>query len=74
MSDGTEMTSTYVSIRGPGDWPFTECGYVLHRRDLTDLGEPYLSAVREARAVRDANKNAAGNEPAARNSLVMKNP
>lgn len=41
---------TYVSVRfGLTDWPWTEAGWVSHRPDLTDLGEPYLSAVISAR-------------------------
>lgn len=68
------MTSTFVYIRGKGDWPFIEASYVIHREDLSDLGEPYLSAVKQARAIKAENKNAAGNEPTARNPLVMKNP
>lgn len=43
---------TYVSIaQSMGEsspYPFHMTGYVMHKPDLSDLGEPYLSAVREA--------------------------
>ena len=41
---------TYVEIRGGGEWPWTLAEYVRHKLDLSDLGEPYLSAVKRARA------------------------
>lgn len=37
---------THYRIEGTGAWPFTEIGSVYHRIDLSDLAEPYLSAVR----------------------------
>lgn len=49
-----KMVVTYVTIRGEGEFPFTEASYVMHREDLSDLREPYLSAVREARRNRRA--------------------
>ncbi len=48
-----ERVWTYVHYTEPGkEWPFTTIGYVFHRPDLSDLGEPYLSAVKEALASR----------------------
>lgn len=46
---------TYVQITettglGSPDFPFTTSGYVMHKPDLSDLDEPYLSAVKRARA------------------------
>ena len=43
---------TYVNVGTGMEWPRAMSGYVRHRRDLSDLGEPYLSAVKEARRVR----------------------
>lgn len=40
---------TYVEVRTGHDWPWVEVGLVSHRPDLSDLGEPYLSAVIGAR-------------------------
>ncbi len=31
-------------------WPFTEIGFIYHKIDLSDLGEPYLSAVKRSLA------------------------
>ena len=53
MSD-QDMTTTTVTIRGQGDYPHAEIATVFHRVDLSDLGEPYLSAVKAARAERDS--------------------
>lgn len=47
-----DMTTTYVSIQGKGEYPFTETGYVYHKKDLSDLASPYLEAVKEARKAR----------------------
>jgi len=41
-----ERQLTYVKVR-TGFW--TQASWVSHRRDLSDLGEPYLSAVIGAR-------------------------
>jgi hypothetical protein len=40
---------TYVHVPTGDAWPWTEVGWVFHRLDLSDLGEPYLSAVIKAR-------------------------
>jgi hypothetical protein len=50
-STGYRFTS--YRIEGKGLWPFVETGYIYHKIDLSDLAEPYLSAVRESLA-RDA--------------------
>lgn len=41
---------TFVRIVDKGTFPFTMSGFVKHKRDLSDLAEPYLSAVKEVRA------------------------
>lgn len=41
---------TFVRIRGDEPWAFTEISLIRHKSDLSDLGEPYLSALREARS------------------------
>lgn len=46
----TGMRFTSYSITGPGPYPFTETGYIYHKLDLSDLGEPYLSAVKKSLA------------------------
>ncbi len=57
MSDGSQPTSTWVVMRDDGrGWPFPSASHVIHRRDLSDLAEPYLSVVRNARAMREAMK------------------
>lgn len=33
-----------------GKWPLTETGYIYHKIDLSDLAEPYLSAVKKSLA------------------------
>lgn len=38
---------TSYRIDGSGEWPVTETGYIYHKMDLSDLAEPYLSAVRK---------------------------
>ena len=38
---------TAYRIEGGGEWPLTETGYIYHKLDLSDLAEPYLSAVRK---------------------------
>lgn len=38
---------TSYKIEDEGEWPFTETGYIYHRIDLSDLAEPYLSAVKK---------------------------
>lgn len=53
MEFGRRVMS-FVTIRGDGDYPLTQAGWIFHKEDLSDLGEPYLSAVkafRECRAV-----------------------
>lgn len=49
-NEGARMTSTYIRHK---DWLLSALSrgeYVIHREDLSDLAEPYLSAVKEARA------------------------
>ena len=41
---------TAYRLEGEGAWPFTETGYIYHKIDLSDLGEPYLSAVKKSLA------------------------
>ena len=41
---------TSYRIEGEGPWPFTETGYIYHKIDLSDLAEPYLSAVKKSLA------------------------
>jgi hypothetical protein len=45
---GYRITSYRIS-RG-GRWPITETGYIHHKIDLSDLEEPYLSAVKKSLA------------------------
>ena len=47
-STGYRFTS--YRIEGDGVWPHVESGYIYHKIDLSDLGEPYLSAVKESLA------------------------
>ena len=47
-STGYRITS--YKIEGKGLWPFTETGYIYHKIDLSDLAEPYLSAVKKSLA------------------------
>jgi len=39
---------TSYRIEGTGPWPITEIGYIYHKIDLSDLDEPYLSAVKRS--------------------------
>lgn len=48
-----KMTSTRYRIVSDHEYPFLQTGVIIHREGLSDLGEPYLSAVKEARAERD---------------------
>ena len=41
---------TAYRIEGGGAWPITETGYIYHKIDLSDLAEPYLSAVKRSLA------------------------
>lgn len=50
--DDENWTSTAVAITGDGEYPHTEVSVVFHKKDLSNLGEPYLSAVKAARAKR----------------------
>ncbi len=47
-STGYRITS--YRIEGEGLRPFTETGYIYHKLDLSDLDEPYLSAVKRSLA------------------------
>jgi len=47
-STGYRFTS--YCLEGEGEWPFIETGYIYHKIDLSDLDEPYLSAVKESLA------------------------
>jgi hypothetical protein len=46
---GYRFTS-YRLVQDDGPWPLTETGYIYHKIDLSDLGEPYLSAVKKSLA------------------------
>lgn len=48
----SEMTSTFVKMDDELGM-FSRGSHIIHKRDLSDLGEPYLSAVKKARAERD---------------------
>jgi hypothetical protein len=41
---------TPYKLENEGRWPFTETGYIYHKIDLSDLAEPYLSAVKKSLA------------------------
>ena len=41
---------TAYRLEGEGEWPMTEIGCIYHRIDLSDLAEPYLSAVKKSLA------------------------
>lgn len=44
-------TWTYVHYTETGkEWPYIIIGWVHHRLDLSDVDEPYLSAIKAARA------------------------
>jgi len=45
---GTGYRFTSYRLEGEGPWPLTEIGFIYHKIDLSDLGEPYLSAVKES--------------------------
>ena len=45
---GYRITAYYLKDVEP--WPLTEIGYIYHRLDLSDLSEPYLSAVKKSLA------------------------
>ena len=47
-STGYRFTS--YRLEGEGPWPLTEIGYIYHKIDLSDLVEPYLSAVKKSLA------------------------
>lgn len=38
---------TAYRIEGEGEWSFTETGYIYHKIDLSDVAEPYLSAIKK---------------------------
>lgn len=46
----TGYRMTWYEIRGGGPWPHTEVGVIFHKMDLSDLDEPYLSAVKSSLA------------------------
>ena len=52
VSEVGDRVWTYVTLKQSGDWPFTMAGYIGHRVDLSDLDEPFLSAVKETLAKR----------------------
>jgi hypothetical protein len=59
---------TSYRVEGDGYWPFVETGFIYHKIDLSDLGEPYLSAVKESLAqgqhtIRDRDRPAMKNGP-----------
>jgi hypothetical protein len=39
---------TAYEMRGNHPWCLVERGFIYHRLDLSDLGEPYLTAVKES--------------------------
>jgi hypothetical protein len=41
---------TSYRLEGDGEWPMVEIGFIYHKMDLSDLGEPYLSAVKASLA------------------------
>ena len=41
---------TKYKLVGKQPWPLTEIGYIYHKIDLSDLDEPYLSAVKQSLA------------------------
>lgn len=43
-STGYRFTS--YRLEGEGPWPHAEIGFIYHKIDMSDLGEPYLSAVK----------------------------
>ena len=47
-STGYRFTAYRTQTMGP--WPSTELGYIYHKIDLSDLAEPYLSAVKKSLA------------------------
>jgi hypothetical protein len=48
MTSSPGYRFTAYRIEHPGEWSFIERGFIYHRIDLSDLGEPYLSAVKES--------------------------
>ena len=50
----TRLRFTSYQIEGPGPFPFTEAGCIYHKIDLSDLGEPYLSAAKKTLAAEAA--------------------
>lgn len=38
---------TFYRLEGEGPWPHIETGYVYHKIDLSDVAEPYLSAIKK---------------------------
>lgn len=45
---GSDMVFTAYRLKlGGGAYPWTQTGVISHRRDLADVGEPYLSAIKE---------------------------
>lgn len=50
---GEDMVFTAYRISSGHDYPWVQTGVIRHRRDLSDVGEPYLSAI----------KNSVGNVP-----------
>jgi hypothetical protein len=53
----SDMTWTYVRIFSDHAYPFVEASHVYHREDLSDLDEPYLSAVKAARELKSIKLN-----------------
>ena len=54
---GYRFTSYRIEREGP--WLFTEIGYIYHKLDLSDLDEPYLSAVKKSLAADNTPKETA---------------
>jgi hypothetical protein len=46
-SSNDMVISAFVEKLDLGQWPYSVTGFIRHRRDLADLGEPYRSQVLE---------------------------
>lgn len=44
----TGMKFSHCRIDGSGPWPFVETGCIYHKIDMSDVAEPYLSAIKLA--------------------------
>lgn len=46
-STGYRFTSYRIEHGDDAVWPWVETGYIYHKIDMSDLDEPYLSAVKK---------------------------